>query len=94
MFLLGIPIAGTGAGLRPIGQDPNFVADFREIFNISVPILENEDKIDQVDILSAQGWVQAHGLGPRPVLAILFLAMLFLAPYLFCILSICVVGLV
>ncbi len=43
-----MPIAGTGAGLRPIGQDPNFVEDFREIFNISVPIHQNEDEIDQV----------------------------------------------
>ena len=48
-YTAGIPIAGTGAGLRPIGQDPNFVADFREIFNISVPILDNEEEIDQVD---------------------------------------------
>jgi hypothetical protein len=44
----GTPIAGTGAGLRPIGQDPNFAEDFREIFNISVPIHKDEDKIDQV----------------------------------------------
>jgi hypothetical protein len=36
----GLPIAGTGAGLRPIGQDPNFAKDFREIYNISVPIHE------------------------------------------------------
>jgi hypothetical protein len=47
-----MPIAGTGAGLRPIGQDPNFVEDFREIFNISVPIHQNEDEIDQVSISS------------------------------------------
>ena len=43
-----MPIAGTGAGLRPIGQDPNFVSDFREIFNLSVPILPDDDPIDQV----------------------------------------------
>ena len=35
---IGTPIAGTGAGLRPIGQDPNFAKDLREIFNISYPI--------------------------------------------------------
>ena len=43
-----MPIAGTGAGLRPIGQDPNFAEDFREIFNISVPIHQNDEEIDQV----------------------------------------------
>ena len=37
-YFLGKPIAGTGAGLRPIGQDPNFAQDLREIFNISYPI--------------------------------------------------------
>ena len=46
-FITGRPIAGTGAGLRPLGQDPNFVQDLREIFNISCPIRSDleEDKM-------------------------------------------------
>ena len=41
---IGNPISGSGAGLRPIGKDPNFVEDLREIFNISIPILHEDDK--------------------------------------------------
>ena len=46
----GKPIHGSGAGLRPIGKDPNFVADLRESFNISVPVLS--DEVQWVEIIS------------------------------------------
>ena len=46
----GKPISGSGAGLRPIGRDPNFVADLRESFNISVPLLS--DEVWWVEIIS------------------------------------------
>merc|ERR1712153_248196 len=49
-FYQGKPISGSGAGLRPIGQDPNFVADLRESFNISVPVLS--DEVQWVEIIS------------------------------------------
>jgi hypothetical protein len=40
-LIQGQPVFGTGAGLRPLGSDPNFVNDSREIFNISVPIVDD-----------------------------------------------------
>ena len=57
IFSLGQPIAGTGAGLRPIGQDPNFANDLREIFNISYPIRSEaeEDLIFSRDSYSGNG---------------------------------------
>ena len=51
----GKPISGSGAGLRPIGQDPNFVADLRESFNISVPVLS--DEVQWVEIISENALV-------------------------------------
>ena len=45
-FSLGKPIPGTGAGLRPLGKDPNFAKDLRENFNITIPILHEDDKND------------------------------------------------
>ena len=51
----GKPISGSGAGLRPIGQDPNFVADLRESFNIAVPVLS--DEVQWVEIISERALV-------------------------------------
>jgi len=41
----GVPIPGTGAGLRPQGKDHAFLEDFRDTYHISVPIVD-ETKID------------------------------------------------
>ena len=41
----GMPIPGTGAGLRPQGRDHSFRNDFRDSFHIGVPIVD-ESKID------------------------------------------------
>ena len=51
----GKPIHGSGAGLRPIGKDPNFVADLRESFNISVPVLS--DEVQWVEMISERAVV-------------------------------------
>ena len=51
----GKPISGSGAGLRPIGQDPNFVADLRESFNIAVPVLS--DEVQWVEIISERALI-------------------------------------
>ena len=42
----GVPIPGTGAGLRPQGRDHAFLEDFRDTYHISVPIVQDETKID------------------------------------------------
>ena len=39
MISKGMAIPGSGAGFRPQGQDHNFAQDFRESYNISVPII-------------------------------------------------------
>ena len=54
-YFTGKPISGSGAGLRPIGRDPNFVADLRESFNISVPLLS--DEVQWVEIISERALV-------------------------------------
>ena len=66
----GKPISGSGAGLRPIGQDPNFVADLRESFNIAVPVLsdEEEDKAMSRPFHSGNGrnkWPNPLFVGPQ-----------------------------
>ena len=55
VLIVGNPIAGTGAGLRPIGKDPNFVEDLREIFNISVPILHEGDETNSFKVTKHTG---------------------------------------
>ena len=44
----GMPIPGTGAGLRAQGRDHAFLEDFRDTFHISVPIVD-DSKIDYFD---------------------------------------------
>ena len=41
MISKGMAIPGSGAGFRPQGQDHNFAQDFRESYNISVPIIDD-----------------------------------------------------
>lgn len=45
MRIRGMPIPGTGAGLRAQGKDHAFLKDFRDTFHISVPIAD-DTKVD------------------------------------------------
>ena len=45
-FSSGTPVFGTGAGLRLLGSDPNFMEDLREIYNVSVPVPENDEDVE------------------------------------------------
>lgn len=42
MRIRGMPIPGTGAGLRAQGRDHAFLKDFRDTFHISVPVLDDD----------------------------------------------------